>query len=160
MGHPKQNYKTMASKLARTAEGGCPHAVHSVIQFLVHWRLELSEDRGYSGTSPKFSQQSLGGVLVGLAGIRGIGPHRVVNDLRGFTKVHVRCGFEHVHPLLKVVKTFLADRRRYRRAQMILLPVAVHRRGRRLGRQWSGNHLCVEIPEEALALFFQLFWIR
>ncbi len=56
--------------------------------------LQGSQDRWDPGPLANLAQQSLRGVFVSLPGIRSIGPHRVVDDLRRLFQLHVQSGLE------------------------------------------------------------------
>src|SRR5271170_5668764 len=77
---------------------------------LVTPRMEGAEHAGNSAAFAQFAEQRAGCVGVGLAGIGGIGPDRVVNDLRCFFQIHVQSGFEYIDTLLQAVVTRLANR--------------------------------------------------
>src|SRR5207249_3658309 len=99
-------------------------------------------------------------VLVGLTRIRGVGPHGVINDLCSFAQVHVHCGFQHIHSLLKLVVAGLADVGQCWRVEMVLVPVAMHGWSRRIGGKRSRHNLRVELAKKSLAFFLKLFGIR
>src|SRR5579863_5383369 len=56
-----------------------------------------------------FSQECVGGVLVGLGRIGRIGPNRVIDDLGGFLEVEVQCGLADIEAFLQAIMTGPAD---------------------------------------------------
>src|SRR5271167_4686048 len=93
---------------------------------LVASRMEGAEHAGNSGAFAQFAEQRAGCVGVGLAGVGGIGPDRVVNDLRRFFQVDVQGGFVDVGALLQAIVTALADRRRLGALRMVFPERAHH----------------------------------
>src|SRR5439155_26426628 len=73
---------------------------------LVSQRLKRAQYCRNTGTPVQFKQNRLGGVVVGLAGIRRIGPHRVVDYLCSLLQIDVQSRLQQVHAPLQ---TGIAD---------------------------------------------------
>src|SRR5580700_10907949 len=74
---------------------------------LIAQRLERAQQTRDSTAPAQFAEQRAGRVGIGLAGIGGIRPHRVIDDLRRFFQVDVQGSFVDIGTLLQPVVTRL-----------------------------------------------------
>src|SRR5580692_11190183 len=86
-----------------------PNSTHSEKQPLIRQRLKRAVQRVHAAALAQFSKQRAGRILVGLVRVGGIGPDRVINNLRGFFQIDVQRGFADVEALLQALVASLAD---------------------------------------------------
>src|SRR5260370_12636050 len=121
---------------------------------LMSQRLKWTEQRGDSGTPAQFGEDSAGGVAIGFAGVGGIGPHRVVDDLRSFFHIHVQGRFADIKTLLQLLITRFADFCDLEFSRMVVGEVAGRGgSGRCFDR--GGQNLRLELPQEFFTFFLK-----